>query len=172
MKEFLFSIWFISLSSNLKLSIDIFIMSVRHVFADFRFIFVKCSCSRRDGTSLFSLFYKIILYIQGSRLRPKPFFESVRVKIWCGRTCASAWSALLQSAPLPAAAHCSRRKISLIRCKCFSRAWFHTARVKAEQRQRRSGAYAEREQRAPIALSLGMSAPARRCTQLRIWFSN
>ncbi len=71
MKEFLFSIWFISLSSNLKLSIDIFIMSVRHVFADFRFIFVKCSCSRRDGTSLFSLFYKIILYIQGSRLRPK-----------------------------------------------------------------------------------------------------
>ncbi len=70
MKEFLFSIWFISLSSNLKLSIDIFIMSVRHVFADFRFIFVKCSCSRRDSTSLFSLFYKIILYIQGSRLRP------------------------------------------------------------------------------------------------------
>ncbi len=65
------SIWFISLSSNLKLSIYIFIMSVRHVFADFRFIFVKCSCSRRDGTSLFSLFYKIILYIQGSRLRPK-----------------------------------------------------------------------------------------------------
>ncbi len=45
-------------------------MSVSHVFADFRFIFVKCSCSRRDGTSLFSLFYKIILYIQGSRLRP------------------------------------------------------------------------------------------------------
>ncbi len=71
MKEFLFSICFISLSSNLKLSIDIFIMSVSHVFADFRFIFVKCSCSRRDGTSLFSLFYKIILYIQGSRLRPK-----------------------------------------------------------------------------------------------------
>ncbi len=62
--------WFISLSSNLKLSIDIFIMSVSHVFADFRFIFVKCSCSRRDSTSLFSLFYKIILYIQGSRLRP------------------------------------------------------------------------------------------------------
>ncbi len=69
MKEFLFSIWFISLSSNLKLSIDIFIMYVSHVFADFRFIFVKCSCSRRDSTSLFSLFYKIILYIQGSRLR-------------------------------------------------------------------------------------------------------
>ncbi len=30
MKEFLCSIWFISLSSNLKLSIDIFIMSVSH----------------------------------------------------------------------------------------------------------------------------------------------
>ncbi len=30
---------------------------------------------------------------------------------------------------LPAAAHCSRRKISLIRCERFSRAWFHTARV-------------------------------------------
>ncbi len=39
---------------------------------------------------------------------------------------------------LPAAAHCSRRKISLIRCKRFSRAWFHTARVKAEQRQAES----------------------------------
>ncbi len=71
MKEFLFSIWFISLSSNLKLYIDIFIMSVSHVFTDFRFVFVQCSCSRREGTSLFSLFYKIILYIQGSRLRPK-----------------------------------------------------------------------------------------------------
>ncbi len=35
-------------------------MSVRHVFADFRLIFVKRSCSRRDGASLFSLFYKII----------------------------------------------------------------------------------------------------------------
>ncbi len=55
---------------------------------------------------------------------------------------------------LPAAAHCSRRKISLIRRERFSRAWFHTARVKAEQRQRRSGAYAEQEQRAPIVLSL------------------
>ncbi len=86
MKEFLFlfSIWFISLSSNLKLSIDIFIMSVSHVFADFRIIFVKCSCSRRDSTSLFSLFYKIILYIQGSRLRP--FFWECASKIWSGRT--------------------------------------------------------------------------------------
>ncbi len=48
-KEFLFSIFFISLSDHLKLSIDIFIMSVRHVFAQLRFIFVKRSCSRRDG---------------------------------------------------------------------------------------------------------------------------
>ncbi len=36
MKEFLFSTWFISLSSNLKLSIDIFIMSLSHVFVDLR----------------------------------------------------------------------------------------------------------------------------------------
>ncbi len=41
-----FFICFISLSSNLKLSIDIFIMSVRQVFAEFLFIFVKSSCSR------------------------------------------------------------------------------------------------------------------------------
>ncbi len=49
MKEFLILIYFILLSSNLKLSIYIFVMSVRHVFAEFRFIFVKRSCSRRDG---------------------------------------------------------------------------------------------------------------------------
>ncbi len=40
MKEFCF-ICFISLSSHLKLSIDVCIMSVRHVFAKFRFIFVQ-----------------------------------------------------------------------------------------------------------------------------------
>ncbi len=40
-KELLFSISFISLSSNLKLSIDIFFMSVRHEFAGFWFISVK-----------------------------------------------------------------------------------------------------------------------------------
>ncbi len=59
-KEFLFSVCFISLSSNLKLSVDIFIMSVRHVFAEFQYIFVKRSCSRRDGRKhiIFSLFYK------------------------------------------------------------------------------------------------------------------
>ncbi len=39
---------------------------------------------------------------------------------------------------LPASAHCSRRKISLIRCERFSRAWFHTARVsRAEAAQKR-----------------------------------
>ncbi len=59
MKKFKFLIRII-LSSNLKLSIDICIMSVRHVFAEFRWIFVKHSCSRRDGASFFSLFYKII----------------------------------------------------------------------------------------------------------------
>ncbi len=65
---------------------------------------------------------------------------------------------------LPAAAHCSRRKISLI----FTGA---SASVEpgftshAEQRQRKSGAYAEREQRAPIVLSLGASARVRRCAQ-------
>ncbi len=41
-KELFF--FFFSLSGNLKLSIDIFVMSVRHVFAEFRFIFVKHSC--------------------------------------------------------------------------------------------------------------------------------
>ncbi len=123
-------------------------MSVRHVFADFRFIFVKCSCSRRDGTSLFSLFYKIILYIQGSRC-----------------TCVVAL-VLVHGLPAPKRARCqpqhiSRRKISLIRCKRFSRAWFHTARVKAEQRQRRRGAYAEREQRAHCAFTPRVSTSAK-----------
>ncbi len=46
MKDFLFSICWISLSSHLKLSIDIHIMSARQVFVEFRFIFVKRSCSR------------------------------------------------------------------------------------------------------------------------------
>ncbi len=34
----------------------------------------------------------VCVWLQGSRLRS--FFESVRVKIWRGRTCVSAWSAL------------------------------------------------------------------------------
>ncbi len=46
MKEFLFLTCFVSLSSNLKISIHIFIMSVRHVFTEFWLIFVKRSCSR------------------------------------------------------------------------------------------------------------------------------
>ncbi len=146
-------------------------MSVRHVFADFRFIFVKCSSSRGDGTPLFSLCYKIILYIQGSRLRPK-CDHFLRV-CECGRTCASAWSACSKACELLAAAHCSRRKISLIRRQRFSRAWFHTARVKAEQRQRRSGAYAEREQRIVLSLLRKQEREgARRGRRGRIWFSN
>ncbi len=48
-------------------------MSVRHVFADYRFIFVKCSRSRGDGTSLFSLFYKSILYIKFCKVDPLQF---------------------------------------------------------------------------------------------------
>ncbi len=59
MKEFLFSVSFLSLSSNLKLSIDIFIMSVRHAFAEFRLIFVKRSCSRprRQKAHVFFLYF-------------------------------------------------------------------------------------------------------------------
>ncbi len=136
------------------------------------FIFVKCSCSRGDGTSLFSLFYKIILYIQGSRLQPKcDNFLSVRVKIWCGRTCASAWSACSKERTLPAAAHCSRRKILLIRCQRFSRAWFHTAHVE-QSRGSTEAARMQSGSSAPIVLSLAASAGARRCAQRRIWFSN
>ncbi len=81
MKEFLFlfSIWFILLSSNL----DIFIMSVSHVFADFRFIFVKCSCSDETVHHCFLYFKNNFIY---SGLDCDHFFESVRVKIWSGRT--------------------------------------------------------------------------------------
>ncbi len=48
---------------------------------------------------------------------------------------------LVHGLPAPAAAHCSRRKISLIRRERFSRAWFHTACV-------------SRAEAAPIVLSL------------------
>ncbi len=88
-------------------------------------------------------------------------FENVQVKIWRGRTCASAWSALLQSVcfiqrALPAAAHCSRRKISLITWRDFSasvepalyfvcRAWFilaTSARAwRCAQRTERNGVF-------------------------------
>ncbi len=66
MKEFLFSICFISLSSNLKLSIDIFVMSLRHVFAEIRFIFVKRSCSRPrwQKSSQVTFIYIALLTIQ------------------------------------------------------------------------------------------------------------
>ncbi len=75
MKEFLFSIWIISLSSHLKLSIDIFIMSVRHVFAYFWFIFVKRSCSRRDGRKRIIVFFilkhiLLILWVHTNKSRP------------------------------------------------------------------------------------------------------
>ncbi len=80
MKEFLFSIWFISLSSNLKLSIDIFIMSVRHVFADFRLIFVN-SCQDETAHHCFLYFIKLfytvyfikfllILWVHTNKSRP------------------------------------------------------------------------------------------------------
>ncbi len=46
MKEFFGGILIIYFCSNLKLSIDIYIMSVRKIFAEFRFIFKKRSCSR------------------------------------------------------------------------------------------------------------------------------
>ena len=49
MNEFLFLICCISFSSHLKLSIDIFVTSVSHVFTELWLIFVKRSCSRRDG---------------------------------------------------------------------------------------------------------------------------
>ncbi len=82
-------------------------MSVSHVFSDFRLIFVKCSCSRRDGSSLFSLFYKIIYIFRGSRLRPKcdHFLRVCEYKF-------GVVALVLVHGLLPAAAHCSRRKIS------------------------------------------------------------
>ena len=58
MKEFLFSICFISLSNHLKLSIDIFIMSVRHVFTEFRFIFLLLLKTRHRKRIVFVLFYE------------------------------------------------------------------------------------------------------------------
>ncbi len=77
----------------------------------------------------------------------RPCFESVRVKIWLGHTCASAWSACSKARALPAAAHCSRRKISLIRRERFSRAWFtpvshRTRKSRAEAARMQSGSSA------------------------------
>ncbi len=45
-RVFVFNL-FISLSSNLMRSTDIFIMFVRHAFDEFRFIYVKRSCRKR-----------------------------------------------------------------------------------------------------------------------------
>ncbi len=61
MKEFLFSIWFISLSSNLKLSIDICIMSVSHVFTDFR-SFLWSAPPVQDKTAHHCFLYFIKLF--------------------------------------------------------------------------------------------------------------
>ncbi len=81
-----------------------------------------------------------------------------------GRTCASAWSALLQEKDFTD--HVKRGAFSASASVEPGLRPFHTARVsRAEQRQRRSGAYAEREQRVPIVLSLAASARARRCVQ-------
>ncbi len=46
MKEFCFRLELFHFEIVLKHSIDIFIMSVRQVFAEFQFIIVKRSCSR------------------------------------------------------------------------------------------------------------------------------
>ncbi len=77
---------------------------------------------------------------------------------------------------LPAVAHCSRRKISLIRCKCFSRAWFHTARVsRAEAAQKRRVCRAgAAHAHCAFTRSFSTSAKVRAAdgTQWRIWFSN
>ncbi len=66
---------------------------------------------------------------QGSRLRPKwsplqPFFESARVKIWRGRTCASACSVLLQSVCFIGERFHWSREERRFQSERFSRAWF------------------------------------------------
>ncbi len=186
---------------ELKLSIDIFIMSVSHVFSDFRYIFVKCSCSRRDGSSLFSLFYKIILYIQGSRLRPKcdHFLRVCEYKF-------DVVALVLVHGLLPAAAHCSRRKISSVE-PGFTRTQrraeaaqkissvepgFTRTQRRAEAAQKISSVepgFTRTQRRAEAAQKISSVEPgftraqrraeaaqkvcrARRCVQRRIWFSN
>ncbi len=60
------------------LYIYIFIMSVRHIFAEFRLIFVKRSCSRRDGRKrimfVFFILCKhnvlLILWVHTNKSRP------------------------------------------------------------------------------------------------------
>ncbi len=67
----------ISLSDHLKLSIDIFIMSVRHVFAQLQFIFKKRSCLRprqKEHHVCFLCFIKatclLILWVHTNKGRP------------------------------------------------------------------------------------------------------
>ncbi len=128
-----------------------------------------------------------IQYIQGSRLRP--FFESVRVKIW-------PWSALLQSArcqPQHIVAgerfHWSREE-RRFQHERFSRAWFtpvsHRTRMQsrgsAEAARMQSGSSAEaaRMQSGSSArplcfhsrVSTSAKVHAADVAQWRIWFSN
>ncbi len=156
MKEFLFSIWFISLSSNLKLSIDIFIMSVSHVFADFRFIFVKCSCSRGEA-HCFLYFIKLFYIFRALDCdQNATIFWECASKNLTWSTCASAWSACQpQHIVAGERFHWSGASASVV--PGFTP---HACRAEAAQKR----AYAEREQHAPIVLSLAASAQARRCT--------
>ncbi len=64
MKEFLFANYrIISFCSQLKLSVDIFVMSVMLVFAEFWFIFVK-----RQKAHLVLFFYLFILFYKSNVL--------------------------------------------------------------------------------------------------------
>ncbi len=154
------------------------------IFLHIFFLFIHLFISTFIYFHIYVFIYVFIyLYIslsvgQGSRLRP--FFESVRVK-----TCASAWSALLFiQRVLPAAAHCSRRKISLITWREALSATsasvepglhpFLTARgAEAAQKRRvcRAGAA-----RAHCAFTRRVSTSTKVCAvdraQRRIWFSN
>ncbi len=81
---------------------------------------------------------------QGSGLRP--FFESVRVKIWRGRTCASAWSALLQEKDFT----------DHVKRGTFSRAWFTHV---SHRTQSRGSAEAARMQSGSSARPLCFHSP-------------
>ncbi len=119
----------------------------------------------------------ILTLLQGSRLRP--FFEIVRVKIWHGRTCASAWSALLQSVcaeePRHIVAgerfHWSREERRFQRER-FSRAWFMPVSHRT-RKQSRGSAEAARMQSGssahPLCFHSHCATSAR--AQRRIWFT-
>ncbi len=62
---------------------------------------------------------------------------------------------------LPAAAHCSRRKISLIRRERFSRAWFHTARVSRAEAAQKQCICRARAARAHCAFTRHVSTSAK-----------